>query len=452
VTDHSTTPVPAAGNPSAARLPEAHPHPFGRLLPVRTLTGPVARESHAIWAAISSGAAGAGVGVVVFLGHRAPLSGDWSVGTAAAILAALCAGLACLVGLAQSTRTTHQWMTQRHWGWMVADAVGLVVVHAAIAVMACLALFRLFQEAFTGLTVDGVASTVMLVIVCSVVGYLGFNSSARISTRSLSSLLAAFMASGMIVSMLLAENPFWWHAFFSELGTGQAGVLSFWTFNTTLTVSGLVLTTLSSFITQDLFTWARVRARQGVRKARIGVLRWGLFVIGLCMMGAGVVPINVSDPVHSTFIRILGVVFILLLASIQLWLPGFPAAVYVGTYLMLCLGIMAALLWFPLRYYNLTGFELAMGGVVYAWLVVFIRNLDAVVTEAGLGDEARDAAVEEAVQDAAGESGRHAVPAAAAPVAAGGVRAIPLPGPTTAPTHDGPPAYRGWQAGPGVRR
>ncbi|MFB9075725.1 hypothetical protein ACFFX0_33005 [Citricoccus parietis] len=39
------------------------------------------------------------------------------------------------------------------------------------------------------------------------------------------------------------------------------GILSFWTFNTTLTVSGLVLTTLSSFITQDLFTWARARAR-----------------------------------------------------------------------------------------------------------------------------------------------------------------------------------------------
>ncbi|MFB9075724.1 hypothetical protein ACFFX0_33000 [Citricoccus parietis] len=52
------------------------------------------------------------------------------------------------------------------------------------------------------------------------------------------------------------------------------------------------------------------------------MLRWSLFIIGLCMMGAGVVPINFSDPVHSTFIRVLGVVFIVLLASIQLWLPA----------------------------------------------------------------------------------------------------------------------------------
>ncbi|MEW1981071.1 hypothetical protein AB0333_09105 [Citricoccus sp. NPDC079358] len=450
MTDFSATPATATGRPSMTRVPEGHPRPLERLLSVRRLTSPVARESLAIWVAIAAGAAGAAVGLLVFFGRRAPLSGDWSVGTAAAILTAVAAGLACLVGLARSTRTTHQWMAQRHWGWMVADAVGLVVVHAAIAVMACLALFRLFQEAFTGLTVDGIASTVMLTLTGTVAGYLGFNSSARISTRSLSTLLALFMASGMIVSMLLAENPFWWHAFFSELGTGQAGILSFWTFNTTLTVSGLVLTTLSSFITQDLFTWARARARLGIRKARIGVLRWSLFIIGLCMMGAGVVPINFSDPVHSTFIRILGVVFIVLLASIQIWLPGFPPAVYVGTYLMLGLGIISTLLWFPLRYYNLTGFELAMGGVIYAWLVVFIRNLDAVLTEAGMGDRDRDAAVQEAVD--AVEAGQEADEAAPSVPERSATAAVPVsttPFTTPARQTGGRPAYRGWTVGPG---
>lgn len=183
------------------------------------------------------------------------------------------------------------------------------------------------------------------------------------------------------------------------------------------------------------------------------MLRWSLFIIGLCMMGAGVVPINFSDPVHSTFIRILGVVFIVLLASVQLWLPGFPAAVYVGTYLMLALAVMSTLLWLPLRYYNLTGFELAMGGVIYAWLVVFIRNLDAVLTEAGLGDRAREAAVEEAAVEAAdvaepGGSGGHGPPggregAAVAPARSPGTASRTTP----ALQPDGRPAYRGWQVG-----
>jgi hypothetical protein len=407
----------------------------------RRLTNPVVQESLAIWVAIASGLAGAAVGILLFQDRR-PLSGDGSVGMIAAITAGGCAGVACLVGLARSTRTTHQWMTQRRWGWFLADAVGLLVVHAAIAVMACLALFRLFQEAFTGLTVDRVAATVMMTVISATAGYLGFNSSARISTRSLSSLLAVFMASGMIVSMLLAENPFWWHAFFSELGTGQAGILSFWTFNTTLTVSGLVLTTLASFITQDLYAWGRAHESAGGRRARIAVLRWGLVVIGLCMIGAGVVPINLSDPVHSTFIRILGVVFILMLATIQLWLPGFPAAVYVASYLMVALGVVATLLWLPLRYYNLTGFELAMAGIVYAWLVVFIRNLDAVLTVAGIGDSERDEEIE------ALEAKARAAQAGAATEAA---RSASAPAPSaTAPAPSRPP-YRGWRVDPGRR-
>jgi hypothetical protein len=428
-----------------------------RLAAARRVPNPVVQESLAIWVAITSAVAGAAVGLLLFQDRR-PLSGDGSVGMIAAITAGACAGVACLVGLVRSTRTTHQWMTQRPWGWLVADAVGLLVVHAAIAVMACLALFRLFQEAFTGLTVDRVAATVMMTIISAVAGYLGFNSAARISTRSLSSLLAVFMASGMIVSMLLAENPFWWHAFFSELGTGQAGILSFWTFNTTLAVSGLVLTTLASFITQDLYAWARARESAGGRRARITVLRWGLVVIGLCMMGAGVVPINLSDPVHSTFIRILGVVFILMLATIQLWLPGFPAAVYVASYLMVGLGVVATLLWLPLRYYNLTGFELAMAGIVYAWLVVFIRNLDAVLTVAGFGDTERDeeigaleAEALAAEAGAAAATARSASATAPPPSATARSASATAPPPSaTAPPPSRPP-YRGWRVDPGRR-
>jgi hypothetical protein len=164
-------------------------------------------------------------------------------------------------------------------------------------------------------------------------------------------------------------------------------------------------------------------------------------VIGLCMVGAGVVPINLSDPVHSTFIRVLGVVFILMLATIQLWLPGFPAAVYVASYLMVALGVTATLLWFPLRYYNLTGFELAMAGIVYAWLVVFIRNLDAVLTVAGIGDTERDEEME--ALEAEAEAAR---PEARRPEATA-VRSMTASAPAGAR-----PPYRGWRIDPEDRR
>lgn len=376
--DPASDPVrstPADTPTSATRIPPAHPAP-------QPPTGPVALESRAIWSAIVCGLVGAVVGYLVFSGYRPPLSGPHSVGNVAAVSTAVAAGLSCLVGFLLTARTTHRWLIQRHWAWMVVDATGLVVVHAAIAIMAGLTLFRLFQESFVGLTVDRIAGTVMVTLITAVAGYLGFTSASRITTRSLSSLLAVFMAAGMLVSMLLAENPFWWHAFFSELGTGQAGSWSFWTFNTTLAVSGLVLTTLARFITQDLYPWARAREAAGGRTVRIGVLRWGLFVIGLCMAVVGLVPVNVSDPIHSNAVRLLGAVFILMLLTLPIWLPGFPGAFYAATGLMVLVGVGAALLWFPLGYYNLTGFELAMAGIVYAWLVVFIRSVDAVVSQA----------------------------------------------------------------------
>src|SRR5690625_4885317 len=158
-------------------------------------------------------------------------------------------------------------------GWWLIECVGLFILHGAIATLAVLSTFRLFQQAFQGLVVDAIAATVMLCLVSATASYFGFSSASRASTSSLSTLLALFMGAGVLASMLLAENPYWWHMFFSQLGTGQAGVLSFWTFNTTIAVSGIVLTTLANFITQDLDTWAEHRRQRGKRRRGVGRIR-----------------------------------------------------------------------------------------------------------------------------------------------------------------------------------
>ena len=123
------------------------------------------------------------------------------------------------------------------------------------------------------------------------------------------------------------------------------------------------------------------------------MLRWGLFVIGLCMAVAGLVPVNLSDAVHSNAVRLLGAVFLLMLLTLPIWLPGFPLAFYAATAVTLVVGVGAVALWYPLGYYNLTGFELALAGTVYALLVVFIRSLDAVVSQAVVDAEVSEAEV-----------------------------------------------------------
>lgn len=369
-------------------------------------TPPVARrqldiESRSIWAGVAAGVVAVVVGLIAFRGYRPPLAGDGSVAIYASIVSGAMAGAAFVAGYVQNVRTVHLWLGARPVIRQIVDVAALLVVHASIATMSALVLFRLFQQAFSGLTVDPVAGTVMLAVSAGVAGYFGYTSGARITAVALSVMLAVFMSSGMLVSMLYAENPLWWHSMFSELGTGQAGLTSFWTFNTTITTSGIIMTTLSAFITRDLKRWAEALAgrrhddgspgrwhrvlRPGrLLRPRPAVVRTCLVAGGACMVGIGLFPVNKFERVHTSFVQVLAVVLIVLLAGVPFWLPGFPKAFYLLTYISVAALVAAGLLWRPVQYYNLTALELAAAGIVFAWLVVFIRNTTAVVASAGV--------------------------------------------------------------------
>ncbi|GAA4364175.1 hypothetical protein GCM10023166_08010 [Paeniglutamicibacter cryotolerans] len=343
-------------------------------------------EARSIWVGLASAAVAAFVGVIAFRGYRPPLAGDASIALYAALLGGGAAATGCVLGYSTMLGVKDGWLGARPLYRRLTDHAALAVMHGSIAVMAALGIFRVFQDAFFGLTVDWMAGSVMIALTAGIAGYLGYNSGARISAATLSVLLAAFMGAGMLVSMLFAENPLWWHSMFSELGTGTAGLTSFWTFNTTITVSGLLLTTLTSFIVRDLVGYAQLRQRAaaaaGLRRVllpRPKVVRACLIGTGLCMVGIGLVPISVAEPVHTAFVRVAAGFLLVLLLGVPLWLPGFPKA-FVLLSLLAVVGIAGAtVLWHPLHYYNVTALELAVSGIVFAWLVVFIRNTSAMV-------------------------------------------------------------------------
>lgn len=367
-------------------MTKVEPDPESRAVPAVSSTPNSAAlvASRAIWVSLSFAAVAVVVGFIAFSNKLTPLSADYSVGTVAGWTTGIAAGVSALIGLLIATGTqvgNLRWMRRRFWGWWLIDFLGLIITHGAIATLAVLSTFRLFQQAFQGLVVDAIAATLMLCLVSAVAAYFGFSSASRATTASISTLLALFMAAGMLASMLLAENPYWWHMFFSELGTGQAGVLSFWTFNTTITVSGIMLTTLANFISQDLSAWAAQRERQGKRRGFVRVLKGGMILMGVCLIGLSWVPININDPIHTGFVQILAATFGIMLLTVPIWLPGAPAAMYVISYVILGLGIFAVALWYPLGYYNLTALELAFAGIIFAWLVVLIRTLDAMISD-----------------------------------------------------------------------
>lgn len=367
-------------------------------------------ESRAIWSALIGGLLGLVLGLVVFYGQRPPLAGDDSIQFYGAVVGGVAAGLTFLLGYSLNARMANIWIGQRPRLRQLIDTLALLVVHSSIAVMGALGLFRVFQEAFIGLTIDHIAGSVLLAVVGGVAAYFSFNSGARINAFTLSTLLAVFMASGVLVSMIFAENPFWWHVMFSELGTGQAGLTSFWTFNTTLVVSGIIITTLTAFITRDLEIWAghqRVsvarrlasrandkRTSKGTvkrltrfsnalsghfRTPRIGMLRGSMIVMGLALAGVGIVPIHVHHDLHTLVTGIFGLSFLFILLSVPYLLPGFPRSFYLLSLVAAAGLVFSFLLWMPLDYWNLTSLELVGAAILFAWLIVFIRNIAALV-------------------------------------------------------------------------
>jgi hypothetical protein len=92
--------------------------------------------------------------------------------------------------------------------------------------------------------------------------------------------------------------------------------------------------------------------------------------------------------VHSLIVRIAAGFIVVLLLGAAFWLPGFPWVFHLLSFACFLGLVGAALLWQPLAYYNLTAFELAVVGIVFGWLVVFIRTAAAAlaVKEKALAD------------------------------------------------------------------
>jgi len=81
------------------------------------------------------------------------------------------------------------------------------------------------------------------------------------------------------------------------------------------------------------------------------------------------------------FTAVFGLSFLVLLIGIPYLLPGFPRTFYLISYLSAAAVIGAAALWEPIGYYNLTSLELIGAAVLFSWMVVFIRNIAALVAQ-----------------------------------------------------------------------
>ncbi|MFX4272591.1 hypothetical protein ACQBAR_05360 [Propionibacteriaceae bacterium Y1685] len=334
-------------------------------------------ESIGIWIALGSFLVGMAIGVVRLWGRGSGLFGADSIGEVAALTSAgLSALIFAVLYVVIERRPTHTWRKKLRLPFRILDGVGLTFTHGAIALFVMITLFWIFDHAFIALTLDPWAGGTIIGVASAIATYLTAASAVSMSTRSVSGVLAVFMASGVLSSMLFSSDPAWWQLYFSALGaaTDFSGVA----FNFTLIAGGLVITTLASYLTHDLSRWA---GRLDIDPWRIRVIWWAFIVLGLLLTLVGLLPVNNYFVAHNLVAYSMAGLFIVLVIGLPFLLPEFPR-----TFALFSWGIavsvgLSFVMYYFVHYLNLTAFELITVAVVFGWLIVFVRNVDAIASD-----------------------------------------------------------------------
>ncbi|MDN5820649.1 MAG: hypothetical protein L0H39_04085 [Brachybacterium sp.] len=349
----------------------------GRETPVPTGAGGrrSSRASRAESRHVILGLAGALVGLLVgliALRGTAPLAGTGSIGQVAALTVFGCAATTSALTLTTLTRQTLPWFGGRRWWRRAIDVIGLSLVHGILGLFLTGALFGVFQQAFQGVALDRLAGTFWIAVAGGVAAYVTSAAADSLTTRSLATLLAAFLTVGVLASAMSAEDPYWWERYFSELGEGEN--LASVTFNLTLLLTGVALVTVAEFLAHDLGRWAR---SAGEPAWRITAVRSLLTTVGVLVALVAVISRSVSIVWHDVVAQSLVVVFGLTLLAVPVLLRRLPGALIAVTAAALALLVAAVVLYAGVGYLNMTAFEMAAAGIVYGWLLLFIRTVSA---------------------------------------------------------------------------
>ena len=339
-------------------------------MPSNTRPGPNI-ESLAIIAAIIAAALGFGGTFLVLGGRQAPLSsgifGGDSIASIAIVVVALTGAGSFIWGYIRHADGGLRWR-RRHPIRRVLDVLGLTVTGAGVAVMLVGSLLQVSQLAFVGLVLDPVASAALVAVLAAVSAYVLALIAGQLTTSTLATLLALFLVAGVFTSMLTADDPTWWRNNFSALGMGLA--VSSIAFNLTVAIAGLAILTLADYLTIDL------RSRRGPRGINLRgseITRGALVLVGVALVGLGLVPVNVSVPIHNTFSISALVGFAALMLAAPILLRGLPWA-FIASTLVFTVVLVASTVLFARGAFNLTALELIAVSVIFTWLILFTRN------------------------------------------------------------------------------
>jgi hypothetical protein len=325
----------------------------------------------AVW--VVSGA----VALAWFWGRVVPLFGQGSIGAVASVLAAV----AAFAGVLLTYRPVNGYRPgmYRRARKLLTDSA-LALTHSGIGLLLVAVAYYLGQAAFEGVSLDHWTASALAATTVAVAGYTAYLSGVKLTTQRLSATLAVFLVTGALASMVSAPNPYWWQIHFSSLGGGHSASAA--AFNITLIIGGLVVVGLSDLVTSDFQRWQAVRPEK--LRVKSGIIRLLMALIGVLFACVGLFPYDTNLTMHNIAAYGMGLLFYGLIAALPWLAPGLPKAFYGFSYALFASLLAYNWLWIGVGYLNLTAFELLTAGTIFAWLIVFVRQISA-----GLADEGK---------------------------------------------------------------
>ena len=343
-------------------------------------------EARALLIAAIALVVGAGLGFLFIGGESVPISGRGSLGSTAALVAGGLTLVVFTVGyLLPGPGAARRIHPDRSRFRLVLDTVALAVAHASITLLLLLVAASTLQDAFIDAVVFPVSAALLVGVAASLAGYFTYLSASGMTTSHLATVFALYLLLGVVTSMLFASDPHWWKSNLSALGMHQD--FSSVTFNVTLIIGGIIITAISSYLTAELEAGSLTQAPSDgdvvPARRRIRSIRTTFILLGIFLACVGFFPVSWNELVHVFFATGLLVIFFQLVIRIHRLVPGLSRTFITTGYVFIAV-VAGATAFYFLGYYNLTAVEIIGFVIIFAWLIIFIRNISARSVDAAM--------------------------------------------------------------------
>lgn len=187
----------------------------------------------------------------------------------------------------------------------------------------------------------------------------------------LSTVLTVVIISGVVISMAVNNERYWWQHNLSFLGTSHAS--SGWQFNATLIFSALLMIALVDYLFVSLQA-AYPQSR------RLFVLRGLLTMTAVDLGLVGVFPNNISSHwLHDQFAMFLVYLIIGLIVGIRWLLPQVTKDFLYLSYGIGAALVVAEILYQGIGYFSLTAFEMVAFALAFGWLLILLDRIETMI-------------------------------------------------------------------------